>query len=768
MHYMHVTKTSTVNMLRQHRRFLSAAALFISFFLFALPAAYAQKAPTLKLLEIKGNKKISTATITSKMKSRAGDPFSKNNVQEDIKSLYRIGYFDDIRVEIDSYEGGIKLIYIFTEKPTITALDIQGNEEFETDELKEKITLRPGAVANLSLITDNAKKIILFYQSEGYWLTTVTPIIREISEDAVAVTYQIDEGPEVDIDTITFEGNENISADEIEKVMQTREWWLFSFLTGSGVYREEVIRQDILRIKSLYQSKGYIYVAVSEPRVTLSPDKKDLYLILSISEGSQYRVGTFSIEGHTVFEDHELYNSVKTTPGEIFNRTQLKKDIDAIIDLYMDKGYARADVDPVIDVNEEEKTAGIRMSITEGGIFHIGRIDITGNIKTRDKVIRREMRLDEGDTFSKSRMKRSYQRINNLNYFETVDVKPTLRTEEQLMDIDVNVEEKLTGMMSIGGGYSSVDKFMVTGEITQQNLFGKGLQLKLKADFSARRTNYNISLRDPWFMDTPVSASIGFYNEQIEYFDYDKKATGGSIGFGRELSEYVGASITYRIEQVEITNASDDASDIIKDQIGSKLTSSISPSIWRDTRNNYIDTSEGSRNSLSATLAGLGGDNYFFKGVVDSMWFYPVIWDTVFMVRGRYGYASGYNGKELPLYERFYIGGINTIRGLGFGEGGPKDETGERIGGVEELIFNFELVFPIVKDIRLKGVVFFDYGGAFDDNHQLSGTTMRQTAGAGVRWISPFGPIRLEWGFNLDPLDDEGEDKLEFSLGGVF
>ncbi len=349
-----------------------------------------------------------------------------------------------------------------------------------------------------------------------------------------------------------------------------------------------------------------------------------------------------------------------------------------------------------------------------------------------------------------------------------MDIKPTPRAQEQLMDIDVNVEEKLTGMMSIGGGYSSVDKFMVTGEITQQNLFGKGLQLKLKGDFSAIRTNYNISLRDPWFLDKPISASIGVYNEQTEYFDYDKKSTGGYIGFGKELSEYVGGNITYRIEQVEITNISFDASDVIADQEGSKLTSSISPSIWRDTRDNYIDPSDGSRNSLKTTIAGLGGDNYFYKGVVDSLWFYPVIWDTVFALRGRYGYAGGYNDNELPLYERFYIGGINTIRGLGFGEGGPIDDEGEKIGGEQELIFNFEFIFPLVTELKIKGVVFFDYGGAFDDTHHMSATNMRQTAGAGVRWISPFGPIRLEWGFNLDPREDEGDDKLEFSIGGFF
>ncbi len=740
----------------------------MAFLLAGFLTASAETAPIIKMIEIRGNRKISTDTIFSKMNNKEGVHFSKNTVQEDIKKLYGIGYFDDIRVEIEAFEGGVKLIYVFMEKPSIISLDFQGNKELETKNIREKITLTTGAIANMALITDNAKKIVLYYQSEGYWLATVVPVINKVSDDRIALTYQIDEGPKVSIDKITIEGNKAVSAREIKHVMKTSEWWIFSFLTGSGVYSEEQIRADLSRIKELYQSKGYIYVAVSEPQVTLSPGKKDLYITISISEGDQYKVGSIKVKGNTIVSDAEVYEQVKTVSGQIFNRTALKKDIDKIIDLYMDRGYARADVDPLVDVNKEEKTADITLSVIEGGLFRIGRIDVTGNIKTRDKVIRREMRLDEGDIFSKKLLTRSFQRINNLNYFENVDIRPTPKADAQLMDIDVRVEEKLTGMLSIGGGYSSVDKLMIMGEITQTNLFGRGLQLKLKADFSSRRSNYNISLRDPWFMDKPVSASIGVYNDQVDYPDYDKKATGGNISFGRELSEYVGGSINYEIEQVEITNVSDDASSLTRDQVGTRLTSSISPSIWRDTRDNYLDPTSGSKNALYLTVAGLGGDNHFWKLVVDSGWFFPVIWDTTFGLHGRYGCVRGFNSHEVPLYERFYVGGINTIRGLGFGQGGPVNEKGEEIGGVQQLVFNVEYIFPLLDEMKLKGVLFFDYGGAFDHSYELSERNMRRTTGAGIRWMSPLGPLRIEWGYNLDRRENEGNDKVEFSLGGFF
>jgi len=731
--------------------------------------AFAESGPSIKSIEIQGNRKVSSEAIYSKLKSKIGDNFSENLVQDDIQKLYSIGYFDDITVDIDSFEGGVKLVYSFREKPTITSIDFQGNKEFEAKDLKEKITLTSGAVANLPLIQDNAQKVITFYQSEGYWLVSVLPVIRETSKDAVALTFQIDEGPKVVIKDIMIEGNNIVPEKDIKKAMESKERWLFSFITGSGLYKKDQIRGDLERIKELYLNRGFLHIAVSEPEIILSRDREELSIKISVSEGDQYKVGSLNIKGNSVFTDAELLQKLKIASGQIFSRSALRTDIDNILDFYMEKGYALCDINPLVDVNELEKIANITFSVTEGDIFRIGMIEITGNAKTRDKVIRREIRLDEGDIFNKKLLKRSFQRINNLNFFENVDIAPYPHPAEKLVDLKVNVKEKMTGMLSVGGGYSSVDKFMVMGEITQANLFGKGLYLKFKADFSAVRTNYNISLRDPWFMDKPVSASIGLYNDTFKYPEYDKEATGGYIGFGKELSEYVEANIRYDLEKVTITEISRNASDIIKDQEGVKVTSSISPSISNNTIDNYLDPTSDYRHVLSFTVAGLGGDNYFVKELIDSVGYFPFKWDTTFSLRGRLGFAAGFAGKELPLYERFYIGGINTVRGLSFGEAGPKDENGDEIGGNVEAIFNAEYIFPILPDVKLKGLTFFDYGGSFDkDIKKYSLKDMRPTAGFGFRWLSPFGPIRLEWGLNLDPKEGESKSKLEFSIGGLF
>lgn len=747
------------------------AALIFLFFIssfYSIAAVSAEDLPLIKLIEIRGNKKIEGETISGKIKSKIGEPFSEEVVQQDIKKLYGIGYFDDIRTEIEPFEGGLKLIFIFKEKPTIVSIDFQGNDEFKTDDLKEKITLTPGAIANPSLITDNVNKVISFYQSEGYWDAKVIPVTREISDEAVALTFQVTEGDKAVIKTITITGNKALSAKMIKKAMKTKERGFFSFLTNSGIYNKEEMEIDIERIKELYHSKGYISASVSEPEVTFNPDKTKIYIKISVSEGSQYKVGEFGIKGNTVFSSPEIVKSLETAPGKIFNKTALREDIDKILALYSEKGYARADVDPLINVDNEGKAANITLSIIEGDIYRVGKIEITGNTKTRDKVIRREVRLDEGDTFNSKLLNRSYQRINNLDYFETASITSAPRPEEKLIDLNINVKEKLTGMMSIGGGYSSIDKFMFMGEVTQRNLFGKGLYLSLRANLSSIRTNYNLSLNDPWFMDKPISATFNVYNEAFQYPDYDKKANGLSIGFGKELSEYVRGNINYTLEDVEITDIAEDASSLIKSQEGKKLTSSVSPSVSIDTRDNYLDPTTGSRNALHTTFAGIGGDNYFAKGVIDSSWYFPVIRGITFNIRGRFGYASGFSGKELPLYERFYVGGINTVRGLGFGEAGPRDEQGEIIGGDRELIFNTEFIFPIEKEIRLKGVIFFDAGRAFDDDEPISFGDLRPTVGAGFRWMSPFGPIRLEWGYNLDRQFDEGSNKIEFSMGSLF
>ncbi|MDI6727815.1 MAG: outer membrane protein assembly factor BamA, partial [Thermodesulfovibrionales bacterium] len=424
-------------------------------------------------------------------------------------------------------------------------------------------------------------------------------------------------------------------------------------------------------------------------------------------------------------------------------------------------------ITPDLIPNEETKETRVVYKIDEGDKYKIGKIEISGNTKTRDKVIRREIRLDEGDTFNASVLKRSYERLNNLQFFEAVEISPKPRPEEKLVDLDVKVKDKPTGFLSVGGGYSSIDKFVAMVDITQGNLFGKGQYIKLRGELGGRSSFYELSFRDPWFMDKPISFGTSIYKTYRNYSNFERKATGFEVSFGKSFWEYWGASVSYNFEKTKIFNVRSDASTTIKDQEGTSTTSSITTSVGRDTRDNYLDPLRGSKNTVSMTFAGLGGTNAFLKGLLDSGWYFPVFDVTTVHLRGRAGYASALFGKKLPLYERYYVGGIYTVRGLGYGDAGPKDPNGEAIGGEKELIFNAEYIFPIVAEYKFKGLVFFDAGRAYGKGEAL-GSDLRYTTGTGIRWISPIGPIRIEWGYNLDKKEGESSSKVEFTFGSFF
>lgn len=724
-----------------------------------------------KAIEIQGNRKVEKAAIMAKIKTKEGDVFSPESLQEDIKSIFEIGSFDDIRIETEGFEGGLKVIFRVLEKPTIIEILYEGNKEIETDKIKEKVKLMPGSFLDHSLISENAERIRSYYEEEGYYYATVLPIIKEVSKEGVSLTYQINEGTTVIIRDIKIEGNREISEGRIKRAMETKSHWMLSWLDSSGIYKRERMNEDLERIRSLYYNNGYIQVQIGEPKITLSEDRKKMDIVIPISEGNQFKIKEITVKGNRLLSTNEIKENIATKEGEVFSRDKLRKDITTLTDLYSDRGHALANITPLIVPDTATNTLQITLDINEGAIVKVGRITISGNERTRDYVIRREVRLDEGDTFSTRLLRRSYERINNLNFFEHVEIVPEPRPGEDLVDIHIKVKERPTGAFSIGGGYSSTDKLLGMAEISQGNLFGKGQYIKLKGEYSSKRANYILSFREPYILDKPISGSINIYRQERVYDNYKRQSTGGGLGFGKSFTEYISGSITYNYEVVTISDITPGSSLIITEQEGKKSTSSLELGLVRDSRNSFLDPTSGSRNSIFGLYAGgpLGGDNSFYKTLIDSSWYIPLFWDTTFMIRGRLGHANGLEGKALPLYERFYVGGINTVRGFKFGDAGPKDPaTGEDIGGNKELIFNIEYIFPLIRDIRLKGVIFYDTGKAFDNDESVTFSGLRSSVGGGFRWISPIGPLRLEWGYNLKPQPGEKRSLWEFTIGTFF
>jgi len=735
-------------------------------FMASFSSLSAQVQPSINAIEVKGLKRIEEGAVKAKISQKLGEPVSQEKTNEDIKNIFTMGYFEDVQVEIEAFEGGIKLIYVVKEKPTIIRVDFQGNQKIEDAKLKEKISVTPGSIADTVLIQDNASKIGKFYEEEGFWLTNVVPVVKKISQDEVSLTYQIDEGQKVKIKHIVTEGNKYLSSRQVKKVMDTKEWWLFSFITSTGYYKKEQMEVDIEKIRNLYYNNGFLKVMIAEPEVTVDNDKKSMTIKIKISEGDQFNVASVDFSGNTVFDNDTIRKRITLAPNTIFRKNMLEKDMLSISELYSNNGYALASVVPDLQPDEQNRTVKISLSISEGDKYKMGRIEISGNTKTRDKVIRREVRIDEGETFNSSKLKRTYERVNNLGFFDSVEMIPKPKYEDKSVDVDIRVKERPTGFLSVGGGYSSQDKFIATVDVTQGNLFGRGQYIKLKGELGGESSYYEFSFRDPYFLDMPYSFSVGIYKHQKDYIEYDKDAYGFYFGFGKAFREFWRADITYNFEKSDITNVDSDASIIVTDQEGRHTLSGITSTVVRDSRDNYIDPMRGSRNSLTLTLTGLGGDYGYFKGLMDSGWYFP--WGaTTFLLRGRFGYASEVFGKQLPLYERFYVGGLSTVRGLDFGDAGPHDAaTDEAIGGTTELIFNTEFIFPISPEMKLKGLVFFDAGNSYDGFTEFG--SLRYTTGLGVRWISPFGPIRLEWGYNLDKHPGESSSKFEFAFGSFF
>jgi outer membrane protein insertion porin family len=746
------------------------------------------------LIEVQGNRRIESATILAKIKTREGQAFDPGQLREDIKTLYQLGHFEDVQVKTEGFEQGVKVIFWIKEKPLIREISYEGMGEFSQDTIKEVVTLLPRTAFNLQLIQENAEKIRLKYQDKGYYHAVVAPVIVDVKGGDKNVVFYIEEGEKVRLSQITITGNAAVSTSEIKDIMKNQEYWFFSFLGNSGTLRYEELREDVETVKNLYYNRGYIQVQVSDPVIEERPrtlhtteflgqpfdyvTTDEVAVTIKIQEGEQFFVGSVTIKGNVLLKEDELQQEIKLKRGMIFSRDVLRQDVTRIMDRY--DGIARpfASVTPSFNIDQERKTVAIAVDISEGDKVRIGRIDITGNTKTRDKVIRREMRLDEGDEYSKKALRRSYERMNNLNFFETVELVPERRLQEPVMDLSAKVKEKMTGSLSVGGGYSSVDKLMAVAEVTQGNLGGRGQMLKFKAQWGKTKRVYMVSFMEPYLFDKPVWGRIDIYDQQTVYDGYDLRSRGFGLGIGKSFSEYLSGSIRYSFDSSDLYQVTKTPTYLLQKQLdayGTLIdTSSLTASLTRDSRDFYLDPKTGSKNTLLFTYAGgpLGGDPNFVKTVGDSAWYFPLFWDTVFLTRGRIGYAKSLIDLPLPSNERFFVGGATTVRGYRYGTVGPMelapDGTLNRIGGNKELIFNFEYSFPIVPAARLKGVLFYDIGKAFNDNEPIRIHALRHAWGWGFWWLSPMGPLRFEWGYIIDRQPTDQPSEFEFSIGTQF
>jgi len=747
--------------------------------LFCAGAVFADGEKVVSVI-VKGNKRIEAAVILNAVKIKAGDTLQTGKTDADLRAIYKLGYFQDVQVSTEESAKGTVLVYTVLEKPIVRDIKFEGNKELKEDKLKEALELHKNTIFSQKELDKSAAKIKKLYGDDGYYLAEVTPIIDKRTPGELDVTFKIVEGNKILIRTISFDGNKAFSNRKLRGVMETKEKWFLSWLTGAGTYKEEVLKNDGLILTDFYLNNGYINVKVGEPAVKLTDAKDALEVSIGITEGDQYKVDAIGFKGDLLESESELRKKLKTEPGEIFSRATLRGDIATLTDTYGDKGYAFANVNPIIKPDPDKKTVDLTFDMDKGELVHIERIAIAGNPKTRDKVIRRELRLMEGDLYSATGIKRSKQNLMNLGYFEEATVATAKGSASDKLNVNVNVKEKPTGTFSIGGGYSSLDGFIGQGSVQQSNFLGLGLKGNLSVSIGGKSSTYSVGLTDPYFLDTKWTMGADIYRSERDYIDFSRRLLGGDIKAGYPLNDYLGTFWMYKYEIKDIYNVNSAiamAPLLFPDlQEGTTTTSSITGSISNNTTDYRLDPSSGWMNGISAEYAGLGGDNKYARFTTDHAFFYPLYKKLVFISKFTLGYVME-AGKKVPIDEKFYLGGIGSLRGYKARTVSPTSTaydangvpTTVYLGGNKEVFTNTELTFPILQDVGIKGVAFFDAGNAYADNQAMF-SSLLMSYGGGIRWASPIGPLRLEYGIPLNPRKDidSTSGRIEFSIGSLF
>ncbi len=754
----------------------------------AAPPRPAKTLPTAPLADVRieGNRRVESDAVLRELKTKKGEPVDRQKVADDIRTIYKMGFFEDVEVRLltakEAGTAGPVVVFRVTEKPAVHAVKYQGMDNLSHDDIKDVVEVKPYTTLDMTAVENTARAIEKKYVEKGYYLARVKPDIRPVKgEDSVDVVFVVDEHAKVMVKTIRFVGNDHISGDTLRGAIETREGGWISFVTGTGTYKKDAFDRDLIRVASVYYDEGYINVKVGRPVVTLSPDKRYLFITIPVTEGEQYHVGKVDMSGDLLGKKAQLMKSLNIRSGALFRRSNLAKDIFGITDEYRDRGYAYVNVVPLTNVHPKKKTIDITLDVDKGEKVYIGRIEITGNTQTRDKVIRREMRISEGDLFSGTRIKLSKKRINALGYFSNVDIQTKPAKRKDRIDLVVDVKERATGTFQVGAGYSSGQGLLITAQISHDNLFGRGQSVSLQWQSSSLQTIFQLNFVEPYFFDTPWTFAFGAFNTRAQYNSFISHTTGGNVTWGYRLVDNLHLFLTYTLEDV-----SEEFNRIIPAGFATGgRTSSVKATITYDTRDNRLFPTRGTYQTFSAEYAApwLGSQNDYTRLSLTSRFYYPLVLGIVARLQIQLGEITG---PKFPLSERYYLGGVYDLRGYVLRSisptvqfptsGDPGAATSAfQIGGNKQAVANFEFEFPLLPPIGLRGVVFYDVGNAWSDNEQWFQDRqtnlplgMYHDVGFGVRWFSPIGPLRFEWGIPLTRRPQDETIHFEFTVGNFF
>ncbi|MCO4768733.1 MAG: outer membrane protein assembly factor BamA [Deltaproteobacteria bacterium] len=769
-------------------------------------------------IRVGGNEKVESEAILEIIRLRTGDILRKEAIAQSIRDTYRLRYFKDVRVEVEDGVDGPIVLIVVAEKPSIRDVVINGNKKVTTEDIKEVMNLRPFSILSEAKVRSNARKVEDLYLEKGFFLAEVDTTITDEGSNEVTITFDIAENKKVLVKEVNLVGCENVKASYIKARLQTKPAGILPGLGQGGTYRRDTLDTDTEIIQYLYSSFGYVDAQVSKPEVFLSPDKRWVYVTMHVEEGEKYRVGTVDIEGDMIFPKEDLQKLLRTKTGEVYNRVQVAEDVQRVVDKYSAEGFAFANVIPLPRQDRERKVIDLVFDVAKGNEIHLEDVVITGNLSTWDKVIRREVPMVEGQLFRGNDIERTRRRLERLGYFEEVKITTPRGSDPDTLDLAIDVTEKPTGTFSLGAGFSTTESFVFTANISRANFLGLGYTMSLNANLSLGRNlvergffngensqqQISFSIFDPYFLDTRWTASLSIFSVNRTY-QVSEFSRGLNVSFGHYIgkNDDAQASLRYSLETVGLTSLRETQ----KRQYGGQLyrsgtKSSLTASLIWDKRDNRITPTKGFYLTGSAELAGgfgtraneetgeaakvvnlLGGDFRFLRLQANWRFFYPLGTPLlVFRWNLSVGYVKSLDGTLVPFTERYRSGGINSIRGFQPLSLGPQvrylvnsdpvhSSRSIPIGGTASLVNNLEIEFPIIPPAQVRGVVFFDSGNAFGGlygTEPFNPANIRLSAGFGVRWRSPMGPLRFEWGFPINRKPGEQGQVFEFTIGSFF
>ena len=761
---------------------VGAAAWWLGVFLWAVPSGQSQILVKQIVITNRGPVTVGESLVRANIRSKVGEPYNKNVIDDDVRSLYATGFFSNVQVAEEPETDGMILYYFLQGKLKITDITFSGNKKYKTRKLRKKLTVKVGDPLDERKLFHDRQEMMKLYQKSGYPDTKIETRIEPSERLGTAkLIFEIEESLKVKITDVVFDGAEAFKQKQLRKAVKTKRRWMFSWLTGSGVLKKDQLQEDQERLREFYYSKGYIDFELKDIRYEYETPRK-MVLHFVISEGRQYKVGAIDFKGFTLYSTNDALAKLKMTVGETFTMAGLNRDQEAVRDLYGADGYIDTLVLARRLPNTRTGTMDLLYEVEEGGKSYIEKIEIRGNIKTKDRVLRRELAVSPGEVFDLTKVKLSTRRLEGLGYFETVYTQPEPTEVPDRRDLVITVTEQSTGHFNIGAGFSSVDSLIGFVELTQGNFdisnppwfMGGGQKMRLRLTIGTKRQDYVATFIEPWFLGKKLQLTVEGYHRELNFVSpndlYDQQETGGRVGLSKALgSDFLIGSISYGLEDVTL-DLDRDAPPALIAESEDGLVSSFGASIAYDTRNNTLMPDDGGRVELAGTLAGgpFGGDIDFYRiELRGSQYFKGFAEGHIIELLARGGYMDSFGSTDtVPIFERFFLGGLESLRGYKYRTVGPTEPIEEEpLGGNYYWFGSAEYSIPIIDRVRF--AAFYDIGMAYSFDSQYNIGNYNDNWGVGVRLNLPIGPLRLDYGVPINDSDgiNDSSGRFQFSAG---